>query len=187
MGFILALSRYLNMHCKVDLPTYHKDRSRGALTQAEAMWTYCQSLINQHTRANNAVHSGQDGTCTIQVRHLAKVNSACILYITVMKTPTANPKKNLSIVNISHPVEYAASIFKPTNAAWLRKTGGFRPIRSAICPASRFPASTPAICMEVIVCGIQALSHRRSHWKEFRLIYIQFAFCLQNFVTFLMF
>ena len=117
----------------------------------------------QATNANNAISIHQDGTNTIHVRHLAKVNSACILYCIVMSTPIAKPRKNLMIANICHDTENTASRFKTTSEAIDRNKGNFRPIKSAICPARRFPVNTPAICIDVIVCGTQAMSQSKFH------------------------
>ena len=148
------------------IKTYHQVSNKGAPTHAVAIWIYCQSFINHATRPNRVNSILQEGTVTIQVLHLASVNSDCMLYCTVRSTPIANPMKNRSIVNINHEVENAASMFKTTSEAIDKNKGGFRPIKSAICPARRFPVSTPAICIEVIVCGIQEASQIKSHWNN---------------------
>ena len=53
--------------------------------------------------------------------------------------------------NISQEVEKAAIRFNTTIEAIAMKSGGFLPMRSASWPQNKFPRSTPAIWIEVIV------------------------------------
>lgn len=71
--------------------------------------------------------------------------------------------KKRSTVNIIHDIENADAVLRSVKDKTDRKRGGFLPIRSATCPHARLPIKTPAICTDVIVDVIHALSHTILH------------------------
>lgn len=148
------------------ITTYQYVASKGTPITAVAMWMCCQFFNSHVTRAKRAISIAHEGTATTQVRHRARVNSDITLYCTVSSNPIARPMKKRTIANINHDVENAASMLNMIMANNAKKSGCFRPTRSATCPHARLPSKTPPIWMDVIAEGIHALSQIRSHWKN---------------------
>lgn len=147
--------------------SYLNVRSKGIPMAAVTMWTHRQSLTNHVTRANSVICILHDGIAITHDRHFVCVNSDVILYCTVSWKPIAMPMSNRSTANIIQETENAAMMLRTTKDNSARNRGGFRPTRSAIWPHARFPIKTPAICIDVMVVGIQSLwSHTRDHCNK---------------------
>ncbi|KAH3822357.1 hypothetical protein DPMN_124135 [Dreissena polymorpha] len=67
------------------------------------------------------------------------------------------------MANINQEVENAATRFSNEMPRSEKKNGCFRPTRSANWAHTMFPTSIPAIWIEAIALGTQALSHTRFH------------------------
>lgn len=135
----------------------------GTTNVAVPIWMYRQSWSHQQRHAYNIPNTSLHGRNLNRDRDCLVVNSKINVKFTEETNPHPMPIKNLSAANICQDVEKAAAVLNTNNADNAEAYVNLRPIVSAICPEINPPAITPPICNDVMVDGIQLLSHTRSH------------------------